>query len=92
MSRRGVVWTLAVLAAAGCAPDGAPEAEMAEEPAPVVLGPVDGMDLPGTDLERVEVGAMAPDFTLASITGDPVTLSSYQGSKDVVLVFYRGHW
>ncbi len=56
------------------------------------LGPVDGHDLPGTDLERVRVGDVAPDFTLASLAGPLVTLSDYRGSKDVVLVFYRGHW
>jgi len=56
------------------------------------LGPVDGHDLPPTDLERVHVGVEAPDFTLRSFSGEPVTLSSYRGAKNVVLVFYRGHW
>lgn len=58
----------------------------------VVLGPVDGLDLPPTDLERVQVGNLAPDFTLTSLAGPPVRLSSYRGAKNVVLVFYRGHW
>jgi cytochrome oxidase Cu insertion factor (SCO1/SenC/PrrC family) len=35
------------------------------------------------------VGDMAPDFTLPSVWGDPVTLSSYRGEKNVVLLFYR---
>lgn len=56
------------------------------------LGPVDGFDLPPTDLDRVQVGDLAPDFTLVSLEGPPVTLSSYRGEKNVVLVFYRGHW
>lgn len=56
------------------------------------LGPVDGRDLPPFDLDRVQAGDAAPDFTLASLAGPPVTLSSFQGSKNVVLVFYRGHW
>jgi peroxiredoxin len=38
------------------------------------------------------VGAPAPDFTLESKDGVAVTLSSFRGRKDVVLVFYRGHW
>ncbi|UQN07637.1 peroxiredoxin [Deinococcus sp. QL22] len=34
------------------------------------------------------LGQPAPDFTLPSSVGDPVTLSSYRGQKHVVLVFY----
>jgi alkyl hydroperoxide reductase subunit AhpC len=34
------------------------------------------------------VGQSAPDFTLPSSLGDNVTLSSYKGQKNVVLVFY----
>jgi cytochrome oxidase Cu insertion factor (SCO1/SenC/PrrC family) len=56
------------------------------------LGPKDGLNLPPADLERVKVGTSAPDFTLESKDGDLVTLSSYRGKKDVVLVFYRGYW
>ena len=35
-------------------------------------------------------GAMAPDFTLDSAQGSPVTLSHYRGKSSVVLVFYQG--
>ena len=35
-----------------------------------------------------DVGQQAPDFTLKSTTGDPVTLSALRGEKPVVLVFY----
>lgn len=56
------------------------------------LGPADGRDLPPADLERVKVGAVAPDFTLEDVDGRPVTLSSLRGRKKVVLVFYRGYW
>ena len=58
----------------------------------ITLGPRDGHDLPATDLERVAVGTSAPDFSLETITGDTLTLSDFRGDKDVVLVFYRGHW
>ncbi|MEW6420767.1 MAG: peroxiredoxin [Deinococcota bacterium] len=34
------------------------------------------------------LGQPAPDFTLPSTLGEPVTLSSYRGQKHVVLVFY----
>ena len=57
-----------------------------------MLGPVDGKDMAATDLERVSVGKMAPDFTLAKFGGGTVTLSSLRGKKNVVLVFYRGYW
>jgi hypothetical protein len=56
------------------------------------LGPKDGLGLPPTDLERVKVGSLAPDFTLESKDGAVVTLSSFRSRKDVILVFYRGHW
>lgn len=56
------------------------------------LGPVDGEGLAATDLERVKVGAAAPDFTLESEKGHPITLSQFRGQKNVILVFYRGHW
>lgn len=60
--------------------------------APVVLGPVDGRDLPPADTGRVRVGDEAPDFSLASHDDGVITLSGYRGQKDVILVFYRGWW
>ena len=56
------------------------------------LGPADGRDLPPTELERVMVGGEAPLFTLESYDRGPVELASFRGDKNVVLVFYRGHW
>ncbi len=44
------------------------------------------------DLDRVQVGAPAPDFTLPSFQGDTLTLSDFRGRAEVILVFYRGHW
>ena len=58
----------------------------------VDLGPKDGAGMPPTDLERVKIGDKAPDFTLENVYGKKATLSSYRGKKNVVLVFYRGHW
>ncbi len=55
-------------------------------------GPTDGRDLPPSDLNRVQVGQAAPDFTLKDAAGRRVTLSEFRGQKRVVLVFYRGHW
>lgn len=59
---------------------------------PPKLGPKEGRDLQREDLDRVQVGDEAPDFTLATYSGDYITLSQYRGMKNVVLVFYRGHW
>lgn len=93
MRRFGALMILGVVGLMGCATeDMAQDQMMMEEPAEVVLGPADGLELDGVDLERVQAGQMAPDFTLASLTGPPVTLSSFRGAKNVVLVFYRGHW
>ena len=56
------------------------------------LGPKDGGDLLPADLDRVRLGDSAPDFTLESDTGVPITLSDFRGHANVVLVFYRGRW
>ena len=36
----------------------------------------------------IEVGQQAPDFTLKASDGNEVTLSSFRGNKNVVLLFY----
>jgi hypothetical protein len=56
------------------------------------LGPTDGQELRPTDLERVAVGDLAPDFSLRALSGEVLTLSELRGDKNTVLVFYRGHW
>jgi hypothetical protein len=92
--------SLSLAATAGvlfaCAPDAPAEAGASDpdsgSPQAVTLGPADGLDLPPTDLERVAVGTMAPDFSLPTLEGDTITLSGFRGEKDVILVFYRGHW
>ena len=38
--------------------------------------------------QAVQVGQLAPDFTLASTSGHPVTLSSYRGQQNVLLAFF----
>ena len=56
------------------------------------LGPKDDRELAPNDLERVKVGQPAPDFTLEGFDGKAISLSSFQNKKNVVLVFFRGHW
>jgi cytochrome oxidase Cu insertion factor (SCO1/SenC/PrrC family) len=55
-------------------------------------GPKDEVKQPATDLDRVKVGQPAPDFTLEDSDGKNISLADYRGKKNVVLVFYRGHW
>ena len=57
-----------------------------------LLGPLDGEGLPPIDLDRVQVGQIAPDFRLIDDQGVVHQLSQYRGIKNVVLVVYRGHW
>jgi hypothetical protein len=87
ISPAGPALTLTLAALAACT--GTDARSPAEQ---VALGPKDGHDLPGVDLERVQVGDTAPDFSLESYEGEVVTLSDFRGTHDVVLVFYRGHW
>ena len=87
MRRVAVALVVAAVGLGGCT-----ARESGEEMKPLVLGPVDGRDLPATDLERVQVGQTAPDFSLRSLAGPVVTLSGFRGEKNVVLVFYRGYW
>lgn len=61
-------------------------------PALAQQSPTDGTKLSPTDLDRVKVGQPAPDFTLEDSDGKSITLSDYRGKKNIVLVFYRGHW
>jgi hypothetical protein len=77
------------LAGACAEPDTGDAGSIESTPA---LGPADGADLPGMDLDRIQVGDVAPDFTLAAFDGSPVTLSDFRGDTNVLLVFYRGHW
>jgi hypothetical protein len=90
MHRFALTILVAALGFSACTPQD--DAEQVEPSEPVVLGPVDGQDLPGVDLERIQVGDVAPDFSLASLAGPVVTLSDFRGTKNVVLVFYRGYW
>lgn len=41
---------------------------------------------------KVKVGDPAPDFTLPSISGEPITLSQFKGKKHVVISFVPAAW
>jgi cytochrome oxidase Cu insertion factor (SCO1/SenC/PrrC family) len=53
-------------------------------PAFAQLGPKDGATLAPTDLDRVQVGQPAPDFTLENMDGKPLSLSDFGGKKSVI--------
>lgn len=80
-----------ILVASTASPLGAQQSAT-ESSESVALGPVDGDELPPTDVDRVQVGQSAPDFTLHRYGGDAWSLSDLEGSRNVVLVFFRGHW
>lgn len=103
MRRRFFPLVAAVLVALACSGEAPEEAVEGTDPAtggeasgemaaPPAIGPADGRDLPPADLERVAIGDIAPDFTLPSYRGDALTLSDARGDRDILLVFYRGHW
>jgi len=52
---------------------------------PALAGALLGQAPPKTHLK---VGDDAPDFTLPSTAGKPVTLSEFRGRKNVVLAFF----
>ncbi len=41
-------------------------------------------------MAKVEINALAPDFSLDDFTGQPVTLSGFRQKYNVLLVFNRG--
>ncbi|MEX2466660.1 MAG: hypothetical protein WD995_07095 [Gemmatimonadota bacterium] len=83
----------ATLLVSGCAHDSdGPGKGRSSQVEHAQLGPVDGGELPPADLDRVGEGDVAPDFRLESLRRGPLALSGFRGEKDVVLVFYRGHW
>lgn len=47
---------------------------------------------PGFAAEPVRVGESVPDFTLPTLGGGSVTLSSRRDVGPTVLVFFRGVW
>lgn len=42
-----------------------------------------------SDSTILEAGMAAPDFTLTSAAGEPVTLSSFRGKKHILIFFMR---
>ena len=45
-----------------------------------------------TRSETLSIGDTAPDFTLPTADGAPVTRSAFQGGSPLLLHFFRGTW
>ena len=65
---------------------------LTQPPVLAQTAPINGAKQGATDLDRIKIGQPAPDFTLEDSDGKNITLADYRGKKNVVLVFYRGHW
>ena len=92
LARLGVIaaLSLAVLALAACGSPAEPtEVELAPTAEPAT--PAGNSSSNATEDPQPQ-GKIAPKFTLPSAAGDSVSLDSFAGDKNVVLVFYRGFW
>ena len=89
-----VLLMLAILVLAACGTAAAPESGGAAATATPTTAPATVVsDPPPAGTEEPAPSAMlAPTFELPSGTGGTVSLASFAGDKNVVLVFYRGFW
>lgn len=97
LTRSGVVavLSLAMLALAACGPSAEPTEEalgVTAEPPSAASSTPDSDSAPDDTPEPEAQGKIAPKFTLPSAAGESVSLESFAGDKNVVLVFYRGFW
>lgn len=68
----------------------------AAEPQPTTAPPATAAQATPTGADATGAPAtsakLAPTFELPNAAGETVSLASYTGDKNVVLVFYRGFW
>lgn len=83
-----VALCLVVLALAACGSAAEPEATTAP---PATEAPVAATSEEAT-ASTAPSAKLAPTFELPNAAGETVSLASYAGDKNVVLVFYRGFW
>ena len=92
LSRFGAIiaLSLTVIALAAC---GASSDSASEAPAATAEPTGSEVNESASDTTPAEPeGDIAPKFELPSGTGETVSLASFAGDKNVVLVFYRGFW
>ena len=83
-----IALSLAVLGLAAC---GSSEEPATEAPAAAAESASEST-VATPSVESEPQADIAPMFTLPSASGDEVSLESFAGDKNVVLVFYRGFW
>ena len=76
------------LAACGASEEPSPDATQAAS----LAAPAASEAPPDTTGVAAPSAKLAPAFELPNAAGETVSLASYAGDKNVVLVFYRGFW
>ncbi len=90
--RRAVLIALAAVAMVSVACSGGAEpSDSADAPAATVESAPTPTPAP-TETPFFAQLEVAPDFTLPSANGSPITLSELASEKPVILVFYRAFW
>ncbi len=89
-----VALALVVMALAACGSESAQSTPDSPQPTapPATAVPTPGADSAATMEAPEPASNTAPKFELSNAIGETVSLGSYAGSKNVVLVFYRGFW
>lgn len=77
--------SLAVLTLAACGGAAQPATDAPEPTAPQAMATT------AADTAPAQLRA-APKFELPDTSGETVSLDSYMGNRNVVVVFYRGFW
>jgi cytochrome oxidase Cu insertion factor (SCO1/SenC/PrrC family) len=54
--------------------------------------PPGGSSTPAEASETLSAGSIAPNFSLASASGERFDLHAEAAKGPIVVVFYRGHW
>ncbi len=91
--RRGLALSLAMAVAALAACGGASAGSTPDAPPTQDTMAPAGTDGAASAADgRAPAASAAPNFRLSNAAGETVTLDSYAGLKNVVLVFYRGFW
>ena len=90
-----IALSLALLALAACGSSAEPTEQAPAatgDPATAPAETPDGGSGSTVSGEAEPRGDAAPKFTLPSAAGGSVSLDSFAGDRNVVLVFYRGFW
>lgn len=98
LAEDGVIWVLTpktgkpghVLPSdiAEAAPHRRPDADLVGQPGRLERQPIGAAEVQNREALMLAVGTAAPDFTLRDQNQQRVTLSSYRGAKNVLLVFF----